>query len=132
LLTYYLDNNNPTVQALNIGGTLTDNLHVTTTTARRNLVTVTIGGRQRRGGRVGSHVNLTETDAALSTGGKRLSDQRTSTTRRPLSPRPTRSGCTAFQPSPPTHLNLSCQFGAREFVAGQLYRQLARGRVQMA
>jgi len=67
--TYYLDNNNPTVQALNIGGTLTDTFTVTTIDGTAKLVTVTIGGANDAAVVSAATVNLTETDAALSTGG---------------------------------------------------------------
>ena len=42
--TYTLDNGNATVQALNVGGTLTDTFNVTTADGTAQLVTVTIHG----------------------------------------------------------------------------------------
>ena len=42
--TYTLDNNNAAVQALNVGGTLTDTFTVTTVDGTAQLVTITING----------------------------------------------------------------------------------------
>ena len=42
--TYTLDNNNPAVQALNVGQTLTDTFTVTTVDGTAQLVTITING----------------------------------------------------------------------------------------
>ena len=42
--TYTLNNNNATVQALNVGGTLTDTFTVHTADGTAQLVTVTING----------------------------------------------------------------------------------------
>ena len=46
--TYTLDNNNPAVQALNVGQTLTDTFTATTVDGTAQLVTITINGSQRR------------------------------------------------------------------------------------
>ena len=46
--TYTLDNANSTVQALNVGDTLTDTFTVTTVDGTAEVVTITIHGSQRR------------------------------------------------------------------------------------
>ncbi|MBR0778071.1 VCBS domain-containing protein [Bradyrhizobium diazoefficiens] len=67
--TYTLDNDNPTVQGLNAGGTLTDNFTVTTADGTPQQVTITINGANDAAVLSAATVNLGETDAVLSTGG---------------------------------------------------------------
>ena len=47
--TYTLDDTNSAVQALNVGGTLTDTFTVTTVDGTAQVVTITIQRHQRRG-----------------------------------------------------------------------------------
>src|SRR6185369_1980576 len=66
---YHLDNGNSAVQALNAGGTLTDTFTVTTIDGTAQVVTVTINGANDAAVLSADTVNLTETNAALSTNG---------------------------------------------------------------
>ncbi|BCA94497.1 hypothetical protein TUM19329_08580 [Legionella antarctica] len=67
--TYTLDNNNAFVQALNVGGSLTDSFIVTTVDGTAQVVTVTIDGTNDAAVIAPAVVSLTESDAVLSTGG---------------------------------------------------------------
>ena len=68
--TYTLNNNNAAVQALNVGGTLTDHITVTTIDGTQQIVTITINGSNDAAVIAGTATaSLTETNAVQSTGG---------------------------------------------------------------
>ncbi|MCL9685883.1 Ig-like domain-containing protein, partial [Legionella maioricensis] len=67
--TYTLNNNNAAVQALNVGGTLTDSFTVTTIDGTAQVVTVTINGTNDAAVITPASVTLTESNAILTTGG---------------------------------------------------------------
>jgi large repetitive protein len=67
--TYTINNGNSAVQALNVGGTLTDTFTVTTIDGTAQVVTVTINGANDAAVLSADTVNLTETNAVLSTSG---------------------------------------------------------------
>jgi len=67
--SYHLDNGNSAVQALNAGGTLTDTFTVSTIDGTAQVVTVIINGANDAAVLSADTVNLTETNAALSTSG---------------------------------------------------------------
>ena len=67
--TYTLDNNNASVQALNVGQTLTDTFSVTAADGTPQVISVTINGRNDAATLSSASASLAETNAPLSTGG---------------------------------------------------------------